>query len=103
MRTATQCAGERLGSGYNQPQCGAGDLSRISAPATLIVRASDKGPEVVAEDLYTVPPGLLPPKAKKQKMKADSVHVMPRDRKKKTPTVSNISYLYALFIIFKML
>jgi hypothetical protein len=86
VRTAIQCAGEKLGAGYNQPQCGAGDVARITAPATLLVRASEKGPEVVAEDLYTVPSGLLLPKVKKRKMK-DSLHVMPHERKKKIPTV----------------
>lgn len=84
MRTAVQCAGEGLGKGYNQKQCGVGDISRILAPATLMVRASEKGPEVVAEDLYNVPPGLIAPVAKKRRMLAG------KDKSKKTPTVSLI-------------
>lgn len=81
MRTAVQCSGDGLGTGYNQKQCGAADISRIVQPATLLVRASEKGPQVVA-DLYTVPEGLINMGGKRRKVaKAFTA-------KKKAPTVS---------------
>jgi len=83
LRTAIQCGGDGTGADYITSQCGAGDISRITQPATLIVRASENGPEVVAEDLYNVPSALLLPQVKKRR----SNEPVPRERKKKVPTV----------------
>ena len=55
-RHALECGEYR---GYKRLRCGAADISRITAPPTLLVRASNRGPEVVAHDLYNVPPNLF--------------------------------------------
>lgn len=89
-RYATQCGGTRVGQGYPHHHCGAGDIARITKPATLYVRSSDKGPEVVAEDLFTVPEGLIRQRRKRKGSKQDTLHVMPSERKKKAPTVLKI-------------
>jgi hypothetical protein len=86
MRTAVQCAVE----GASQRQCGVGDISRITSPATIMVRASEKGPEIVAEDLYTIPSGLIPPTAKKRRVIIKDDKVTKHDKTKKTPTVSSL-------------
>jgi len=51
-----------------------------------MVRASEKGPQIVAEDLYTVPQGLIP-KRRKPNFRNPDLHVFPHERKRKVPTV----------------
>lgn len=82
---ADQCIGNIPGRNFNN--CGAGDIARITKPATIYISPTAKGPQVVAQNLFSLPEGLSRNR-KRKGPRQDSLHVMPSERKKKAPAVS---------------